>query len=329
VNGWAKNLGAALAGVAMTLCATAADAADQLTVRMDFIPWGTHAAMHLAQVKGWFEEAGLEVDIQDGTGSANTIQLVAAGQADVGQVQLGVMAVAKEQGADLTSIAGWFRKSDLAVLVDRDSDIKTGADLKGKSIVNFNGSPWSPYIPSYLKAVGLSEGDVDIVAVAPAALMSTYTAKQADTVMTTAPFGLPIIESSRPSRAILMADAGIAFPSYGLIVRNDTLTAKKDALKRLVEVEVKAWEYIYDGHIDEGVEAIIANRPGMKLDPTVLAKQIELYKDFIFTSSSEGKPFGVQTEADWAKALADMQKAGIVAAERDPHDYFTNELVAQ
>jgi NitT/TauT family transport system substrate-binding protein len=328
MNGWVKGLGAALAGMAMTLCATGAGAADKLTVRMDFIPWGTHAAMHLAQVKGWFAEAGLDVDIQDGTGSANTIQLVAAGQADVGQVQLGVMAVAKEQGADLTSIAGWFRKSDLAVLVDRASDIRTGADLKGKSIVNFNGSPWSPYIQSYLKAVGLGEGDVNIVAVAPAALMSTYTARQADAVMTTAPFGLPIIESSRPSRAVLMADAGIAFPSYGLIVRSDTLASRKEALKRLVEVQVKAWEYIYDGHIDEGVEAIIAQRPGMKLDPTVLGKQIELYKDFVFTSASEGKPFGVQTEEDWGKALADMQRAGIVAAERDPKDYFTNELVA-
>jgi NitT/TauT family transport system substrate-binding protein len=314
--------------MAMALSATAANAADKLTVRMDFIPWGTHAAMHLAQVKGWFKDAGLDVDIQDGSGSSNTIQLVAAGQADIGQVQLGVMAVAKEQGADLISIAGWFRKSDLAVLVDRDSDIKTGADLKGKSIVNFNGSPWSPYIPSYIKAIGLSEGDVNIVAVAPAALMSTYTAKQADTVMTTAPFGLPIIESSRPSRAILMADAGIAFPSYGLIVRKETLAAKKDVLKKFVQVEVKTWNYIYDGHIDEGVKAIMADRPGMKLDPKVLAKQIELYKDFIFTPASEGKPFGVQTEADWAKALADMQQAGIVAAERDPHDYFTNELVA-
>jgi NitT/TauT family transport system substrate-binding protein len=66
----------------------------------------------------------------------------------------------------------------------------------------------------------------------------------------------------------------------------------------------------------------------MKLNPKVLAGQIELYKGFIFTPASEGKPFGVQTEADWAKALADMQKAGIVSAKRDPKDYFTNELVA-
>lgn len=316
-----------IAGSIMALSGTAASAQEALTVRMDFIAWGTHAAMHLANEKGWFEEAGLDVTVQDGTGSGNTIQLVAAGQVDVGQVQLGVMAIAKEKGADLVSIAGWFRKSDLAVLVDRESDIKTGADLKGKSIVNFNGSPWSPYIDSFLKSYDLSQSDVSIVAVAPPALMSTYTAKQADTVMTTAPFGLPIIETARPSRAILMADAGIAFPSYGLIVRRETLEAKAEALNKLVDVQVRAWEYIYDGHIDEAVDAMIAQRPGLKLDPVVLKGQIELYQDFIETPNSEGKPFGVQTDEDWQAAIEAMETAGIIATGRTPSDFYTNELV--
>lgn len=321
------KLSALLAGGMLALSAAGAQAADKLTVRMDFIVWGTHAAMHLANEKGWFEEADLDVEVQDGTGSGNTIQLVAAGQADVGQVQLGVMAVAKEKGADLVSIAGWFRKSDLAVLVDKDAAVESAADLKGKSIVNFNGSPWSPYIPGFLDSAGLGERDVSIVAVAPPALMSTYTAKQADAVMTTAPFGLPVIENSRPSKAILMADAGIAFPSYGLITLRETLGEKEDALRRLVEVQVRAWEYIYDGHIDEAVDAIIAQRPGMKLDREVLKGQIELYRDFIDTPASADMAFGVQADEDWAKALADMEAAGIVSAGRSPADFYTNELL--
>lgn len=316
-----------VAGGMMTLTGATAWAQEALTVRMDFIAWGTHAAMHLANEKGWFKEAGLDVTVQDGTGSGNTIQLVAAGQVDVGQVQLGVMAIAKEKGADLVSIAGWFRKSDLAVLVDRESEIMTGSELKGKKIVNFNGSPWTPYIKSFLKNHGLSERDVSIVAVAPPALMSTYTAKQADAVMTTAPFGLPIIETARPSRAILMADAGIAFPSYGLIVQRKTLETKTEALKKLVDVQVRAWNYIYDGHIDQAVDAMIAQRPGLKLDPAVLKGQIELYRDFIQTPNSKGMPFGVQTDEDWQAAIEAMEAAGIIAAGRKPSDFYTNELV--
>jgi NitT/TauT family transport system substrate-binding protein len=316
-------------GAVQGFCIGAAAAEDKLTVRMDFITWGTHAAMHLANEKGWFKEAGLDVTVQDGTGSANTVQLVGAGQVDVGQVQLGIMAVAREKGANLVSIAGWFRKSDLAVLVDEDAPIKTVADLKGKRIVNFNGSPWSPYIDSFLKAGGLDRSSVTIVAVAPAALVSTYTGGEADAIMTTAPFGLPIIQKVRRSKPVLMADAGISFPSYGLIVSEDTLKTRTDALRKLVAVEVRAWKYIYDGHVDEAVAAIIAQRPGMKLDPDVLKGQIELYRSFVDSQYSKGKPFGVQTEEDWGAALKGMETAGIVAAGRKPSDYFTNVLISQ
>ena len=55
-------------------------AEEPLSVRVDFAPWGVHAPLHLGRKKGWFKEAGLEVDLQDGTGTLNTINLVAAGQ---------------------------------------------------------------------------------------------------------------------------------------------------------------------------------------------------------------------------------------------------------
>src|SRR5581483_6063668 len=117
--------------VALGFALAPARAAEHLTVRLDFIPVGFHTAMHLAKEKGWFAREGLDVDIQDGTGSINTLQLVGSGQIDVGQVQLGVMAIAREKGVPITSFAGFLRKGDLAVVVPRGSDMKTVTDLKG------------------------------------------------------------------------------------------------------------------------------------------------------------------------------------------------------
>lgn len=72
---------------------------------------------------------------------------------------------------------------------------------------------------------------------------------------------------------------------------------------------------------------MIAQRPGLKLDPAVLKGQIELYQDFIETPNSEGKPFGVQTDQDWQAAIEAMESAGIIAGGRTPSDFYTNELV--
>src|SRR3546814_13479939 len=85
---WAffRGLASILACIAMGAVSMAgsAQAAESLLVRLDFSPWGMHGAMHLAQQQGWFAEQGLNVAIQDGTGTINTPQLLAAGKVDVG-----------------------------------------------------------------------------------------------------------------------------------------------------------------------------------------------------------------------------------------------------
>ena len=214
-----------------------ASAQDKLSVRLDFSPWGAQAAMHLAQNQGWFKQANLDVDIQDGRGSANTIQLVNAGQADVGQVQVGLVGSARAKGATIRSIATFQHRTDLCILVDKDSTISRVADLRGKTVVVFAASPWAPFIDVYLKSGGLTRDDVKIDVVDAAALFGTYIAKRADGMMSTTGSALPIVEASRPSKCLLASDAGVAFPSYGLVAREGTIASKGAALHRLIEVE--------------------------------------------------------------------------------------------
>ena len=61
--------GAAASGLFAALGPAIAQAPQKLSVRVDFLPWGMHAGLHLAVEKGWFQDAGLEVDVSDGKGS--------------------------------------------------------------------------------------------------------------------------------------------------------------------------------------------------------------------------------------------------------------------
>src|SRR5262245_13966333 len=98
--------GAAAVGLIASGWPARAQQLPKLTVRVDFLPWGMHAGLHVGVVKGWFKEAGLDVDVSDGRGSGLTMQQVAAGDVDVGWVQLGAMAVARGRGMPIVSIAG-------------------------------------------------------------------------------------------------------------------------------------------------------------------------------------------------------------------------------
>jgi NitT/TauT family transport system substrate-binding protein len=316
-----------LLAAAATMMPLAAMAQDKLTVRMDFAPWGIQAAMHLAEVKGWFKEANLAVDVQDGRGSGNTLQLVNAGQADVGQIQLGLLAQARENGATVKSFAGFDRRTDLCVVVDRDGGIHKVEDVKGKTLVVFAASPWAPLIDLWLKKGGLDRTTVNISFVDPAALWGTYTTKRADGLMSTIGSALPVANGPRPSRAVLAEDVGIAFPSYGLIATEATLKAKADVLKRLVATQQKAWAYMRDGGIEEGVQAMLKQRPDARLDPKVQREQIQLTIDFFDTPATKGKPIGWQAEEDWKKHIDMMVAAGALKKPVKPSDLYTNDLI--
>jgi NitT/TauT family transport system substrate-binding protein len=317
------------AGVmALTGLSGSAHAAESLLVRLDFAPWGMHGAMHLAKEKGWFAEEGLEVEIQDGTGTINTLQLLAAGKVDVGQVSVGTMAVAKENGLDLISISGFARTGDLAVMLDEEFGIKSPKDLVGKKIVCFTTSPWAPFIDPYLKANGLTRKDVEVVMVAPSAMVSTYASGNADGFMSQAPFGQPMVKKARKASALLLADSGISFPSYGLVATPATLKSRPDAMKKFVKVQLRAWNYIHDGHIEEAVKAIVAQRPNAKLDPDVLRGQLEAYRAFFKSPTGGDVPIGVQTDADWAAAIKSMEQTGLIKPGHKPADYYTNAFIA-
>lgn len=324
-SGWASFMAATVLAVCGGI--GTAQAAERLNVRLDFSPWGMHAAMHLATEKGWFKDAGLDVQVQDGTGTINTLQLLAAGRADVGQVSVGTMAVAMENNLDLISIAGFARTGDLAVMSAEEDNVGSPQDLKGKKVVCFATSPWVPFIDPFLNANGLTRKDVEIVMVAPSAMISTYASGNGDAFMSQAPFGIPMVAKTRAADALLLKDSGISFPSYGLVTTPAMLEKRRDALRKFVRVQIDTWKYIYDGNIEEGVQAILAQRPNANLDPDVLRGQLEAYQAFFESPTVKDAPFGRQYDSDWEEAIKSMQEVKMVADGRQPSDYYTNELL--
>jgi len=312
--------------VALSVLAKSSEA-EPLTVRLDIFPVGFHAAMHLANEKGWFKREGLEVDVQDGTGSLNTIQLVSSGQVDVGQVQLGVMAIAREKGVPLKSFAGFLRKGDLSALVPRDSNIKGVEDLKGKKLVCFNASPWAPFIDNFLAKGKLDRSSVDIAMVSPGAMATIYSSGGADGILTVEWAFVPLLEKTRPAKSIRLVDYGINFPSYGLVATESTISQRRDALAKLAKVQIEAWEYIWNGHVDEAVDALMKQRSNLKLDRDAIKGQLLLTKQFFDSDATKGKRIGWQSDKDWELALRDMKAAGAISSYTKPEDYFTNSLL--
>jgi NitT/TauT family transport system substrate-binding protein len=144
--------------------------------------------------------------------------------------------------------------------------------------------------------------------------------------MSTTPSAIPVAERPRPSRSILAEDAGINFPSYGLIATEATIRARGPALRKLVETQQRAWAHLRTNP-DDGVEAMLSQRPDARLDRTVTREQIRLTLEFFDTPATAGRSIGWQAEADWTAALRSLEAAGAIRPGWQAANYYTNDLI--
>lgn len=325
---WIKEFLVALTVLLAIAEPAAAQQKEKLSIELDWSPTGMHAGLHLAQLKGWYDAAGLAVQIVDGKGSTGTIQHIAAGQHDVGFAGLGAMAAGVSNGMPVTSIACFQRASDYGLMVPADSPWQKLQDLKGKRIAMMSVAGVASFFDPYAKASGMSRSDFQVISVDPSVLMSTYNSGGSDAALSTVAFFLPIVANVRPSKGILMSDAGLNVPGFGFVVRRQDVDAKASALRKLIEVSQKSWAHILAGHEEEGVDAIMKQRADLRLDRNIMMGQLKAYLRFFDTPATKGKPIGWQAESDWVEAIKAMESVGMVKPGLKPADVYTNKLIA-
>ncbi|AZR86376.1 ABC transporter substrate-binding protein [Bordetella pertussis] len=317
----------AMGGIALLAAAgtAGAQAPEPLRVRLDWTPWGVQAAFHLAQQKGWYKQAGLDVTLEDGNGSVTTVQIVGGSDRfDLGHAALASMMIARDKGLPVKAVAVFARHSDIGLLVPADSGIAGPEQLKGRKVAYTAGSLEAPFIDAFLARGKLKKSDLELINVDAASKASTYAVGRADAAFSTIPFFLPVVSQNRPSRAVRFADFGLDMPSFGLFASEDKLRERGEAIGRFASVSARAWEYIYAGHEDEAVSAILAQRPQARLDRTVLRGQIDALRGYFGLAA--GQRVGAPVPADWEQAVKTLSSVGLVRADAKAADFYVPDL---
>lgn len=307
-----------------------ARADDALSVRLDWITHPPHMPIFLAMERGWFKAAGLDVTVEDGNGSTTTVQIVGGGgQFDLGQADLGPMAIAKARGFPVVSIADFIRKGGVGFVVPETMVVKSLQDFVGKDVLYTAGSFEGPLVEPLFRTHGVPFDRVRLVNMDAAAKIPAYFSGQGDALITTVPPNLVLARGKRESRGVLFSDYGFNLPSFGLFARTDVLKAKGDAIRRFVSVLCGAWTYVYasEEHEVEAAKATRQYRPHSPLSLDMLVAQAESYRGNLHTDATADLPIGMQTVADWTVALRSLEAAKVIPPGTNPADYFTNDYI--
>lgn len=205
--------------IAMVAALTAlpVQAADKMTVLLDWFVNPDHGPLFVAQERGYFRDAGFEVDFKAPADPNDPPKLVAAGKADIAisyQPQLHLQAAA---GLPLVRIGTLVATPLTSLVVLRDGPIKSISDLKGKKIGFSIGGFEDAILKAMLGKHGLKLGDVTLVNVNFSLSPSLIAGKVDAVIGAYRNFELNQMDIvKRPGRAFFVEEEGV--PAYDELI---------------------------------------------------------------------------------------------------------------
>ena len=219
-----------------------APAAEKMTVILDWFVNPDHAPLIVAREKGFFEDAGLEVELIAPADPNDPPKLVAAGKADLAVSYQPQLHVQVAEGLPLTRIATIVATPLNALVVLADGPVAGIADLKGRTVGFSVGGFEDALLAAMLSGAGLGLGDVTLVNV-NFSLSPALISGQVDAVIGAyRNFELNQMDLvGKPGRAFYPEELGVpAYDELILVANNKTLGDPRlrrfvDALERGVQ----------------------------------------------------------------------------------------------
>jgi NitT/TauT family transport system substrate-binding protein len=322
------NRGAASVVAGASTAATASpapSAATALTVGLGFIPSVQFAPFYLAQQKGYYREAGVEVTFQNKI-DPDLVTLVGQGAIDVGLADGTSVIPAVSQGIPVVYVASVYRAFPSIVFARQSSGIKTAADLKGRKIgiPGRYGSSWI-MLQALLQSAKLSTSDVQIVEYpdfGQAAAVKQGAVDAATGFINNEPVQLQLC--GEPT-VVLRVDDAVPLPGPGLITGPKALDAKRAGVTAFVAATIKAMREVA-ANPAAGLAASIAAVPELAQDRTtqeaILAATIDAWKGGAAVSE-----IGKINRGSWATSIEFMSQLGLVAKKITVDDVVAESLL--
>src|SRR4051812_39269874 len=257
-----------IAGLGLTLALVAgasfAEAQDKVTLQLKWVADAQFAGYYVAKDKGFYKDAGLDVEIKPGGPDTAPEQVIAGGGADVIVDWLPAALAAREKGVKLVNIAQPFKRSGLMLTCRKETGITKPDDFKGKTLgVWFFGNEY-PFL-AWMSKLGLptTGGPGGVTVIKQGFNVDPLLQKQADCIstMTYNEYWQVIDGGYKPSQLVVFKyeDEGVATLEDGLWVLEKNLKDPAFVAKmaKFVKASMKGWDYARS-HTDEAVKIILA-----------------------------------------------------------------------
>ena len=324
-------LSAVTLAAACVAVAPAAQSGDEsaalkdVTLLLDWTPNTNHTGIYVAQEKGWYEEAGLNVDIII-PGESDVHQVVGTGSADFGVSYQEGTTFARVEGVPIVSVAAVIQHNTSGFASRGRAGIEQPMDLAGKRYGSFGSPIEYPTIDLLMECAGGTAEDVEFIDVGWADFLSITEADQVDFAwIYYAWTGINAELQGIDLNIIMLKDYLDCIPDYytPILITSETMIANDpETVRAFVGATARGFEFAIESPV-EAADILLAANPDLDAD-LVHASQAWLANEY----QAGAAQWGLQTADVW-QAYADFLIGGGIIESFDGEGASTNEFLPE
>jgi NitT/TauT family transport system substrate-binding protein len=315
-------VGAAIAGTAL-MSASAAQAADKVSLMISWRPQADYGGYYQAQATGLYQKHGLEVDIRSGGPQVDGASLLVAGRIDfLLASSMAGLYYAKEKLPFMVT-AAIFQKDPQILMVHPTSGVNSLADLKGKPII-IGASSRTSFWPFLRAKFGYTDEQIRPFTFNYAPFLADKNAAQQGYINADVN---AIRKTGLDPKIFLLWDAGYENYTNTINTARRLVETNPDLVQRFVDASIEGWySYLYG-------DPTPANDLIKKLNTDMTDEEIKYnyttMKEAGLVDSGDAKTSGIgaMTDERWQRFVKMNIDTGILPADIDWKQAYTVKFV--
>jgi NitT/TauT family transport system substrate-binding protein len=268
-------VGAVVAAVAVTAAPAkqTKTQATKVTLQLKWVTQAQFAGYYAAKAKGYYRQAGLDVNIKVGGPDITPEQVVAGGAAQFGLDWFPSLLAFRDKGTKLINIAQVFSRSGMTQLTWKDSGINSIVKMRGKKVGNWLLGNEYELFAALVRAGMDPANNKGVTIVKQPFDMNLFMSRQIDSASAMTYNELAqVLETKNPKtgkltklselNVIKMENIGTGMLEDGIFTTEKWINNKANqaTAKKFLAASLKGWVYCRD-HFRECVNIVLAQGP--------------------------------------------------------------------